>query len=345
MSFAIKHGLFKLKITDHHAILGVSLDADAKQIRLRYLKIAQQLHPDTCKSDEAKKKLASQVLSKLVNPAYEELSRKSSSAEHQLVLTQIGKNLAEKKDKINLKSESARELLQAGDKAELLYLKKIKSLATEQYESLEAITDTIAQISELNLVYLMLKYDRALNREDNAIAKTTTAQTKTAPPKPPEAPQAKPTQASSASQAKTASPKPPQATKKTKTKDEPTPQSRIDSYIRRAQQYIDKKEFDRAIKELRDALKIDPNYSTSHALLGKAYLLKQQLTMAKVHINKAYAANPNDPIAIESKKQLDKSTKKQNKSKSSNSGLNKKTDSKSSNSGGLFNNIFGAKKK
>ena len=339
MSFAIKHGLFKLNITDRHAILGVSLDADAKQIRLRYLKIAQQLHPDTCKSDEAKKKLASQVLSKLVNPAYEELSRKSSSAEHQLVLTQIGKNLAEKKDKINLKSESARELLQAGDKAELLYLKKIKSLATEQYKSLEEITDTIGQISELNLVYLMLKYDRALNREDNAIAKTTTAQTKTAPPKPPTAPPTKPPQRAS----KTPPTKPPQTPKPVP--DEPTPQSLIDSYIRRAQQYIDKQEFDRAIKELRDALRIDPNYSTSHALLGKAYLLKQQLTMAKVHINKAYKANPQDPIAIESKKQLDKSTQTQNQSKSSQSGFDKKTDGKSSNSGGLFSSIFGAKKK
>ena len=339
MSFAIKHGLFKLKITDHHAILGVSLDADAKQIRLRYLKIAQQLHPDTCKSDEAKKQLASQVLSKLVNPAYEQLSRKNSSAEHQLVLTQIGKHLAEKKDNINFKSESARELLQAGDKAELVYLKQIKSLANGQYKSLEQITSTIAQMSELNLVYLMLQYDRVFNREDNTISKTTTAQAKTSTPKPP----AKPPQRSSPSQAKTASPKPPQATKKVK--DEPTPQSRIDSYIRRAQQYIDKKEFGRAIKELRDALKIDPNYCTSHALLGKAYLLKQQLTMAKVHINKAYAANPNDPVVVESKKQLDKLTAKQNKSKSSSRSLKQKTNIKSSNSGGLFSGIFGAKKK
>ena len=343
MSFAIKHGLFKLKITDRHAILGVPLDADGKQIRLRYLKIAQQLHPDTCKSDEAKKELASQILSKLVNPAYEELSRKNSSAEHQLVLTQIGKHLAEKKDNINLDFESARELMKAGDKVELLYLKQINNLAKEQYKSLEEITNTIAQISELNLVYLMLKYNRGLNREDNQISKTTTAQTKTVPPKPP----AKSPQRSSPPQAKTATPKPPPPPTPAprKIKDEPTPQSRIDSYIRRAQQYIDKKEFDRAIKELRDALKIDPNYCTSHALLGKAYLLKQQLTMAKVHINRAYQANPNDPIAIESKKQLDKLTAKQNKSKSSSSDHNKKAHSKSRNSGGFFSGIFGVRKK
>lgn len=340
MSFAIKHGLFKLNIKDHHAVLGVSLDADDKQIRLRYLKIAQQLHPDTCKSDESKRKLASQVLSKLVNPAYEELSRKNSAAEHQLVLTQIGKHLAEKKDNITLNSESARELLQAGEKAELVYLKQIKSLATGQYKSLEEITTTIAQISELNLVYLMLKSDRILNREDNTISQATTSQAKTAPSKD------KPTPATSRSpsQTKTAPPPPPKAP--ATAKDEPNLESRIDSYVRRAKQYIEKEEFDRAIKELRDALKIDPNHSTSHALMGKAYLFKPQLTMAKVHINKAYKANPQDPIVIESKKQLEKLIKQKdkNKSKNSNSDIDKKTGRKSGSSG-LFSSLFGAKKK
>ena len=332
MSFVIKQGLFKLNINDYHAILGVSLDADTQQIRLKYLKIAQKLHPDTCKLDAAQKKLASQVLSKLVNPAYEKLSRKNSYAEHQLVLTQIGKNLAEKKDKINLNSDSARELLQAGDKMELLYLKQIKSLTTEQYKSLEQVTSKIAQISELNLVYLVLKYSRSLNREDNGSVKTTTSQAKTVSSKPPQT-----------SQAKSSPPKPPQTPKKAE--DDPTLQSRIDSYIRRAQQYINKQEFERAIKELRDALKIDPNQSTCHALMGKAYLFKQQLTMAKVHINKAYKANPNDPIAIESKKELEKLTKKQNQSKSSNSGFNQKTNSKSGSVSSLFSSFFGSKKK
>ena len=55
MPFAIKHGLFKLKITDYHAILGIPLDADAKQVRLRYLKIAQTIHPDILKEIKNKK--------------------------------------------------------------------------------------------------------------------------------------------------------------------------------------------------------------------------------------------------------------------------------------------------
>lgn len=329
MSFAIKHGLFKLNITDHHAILGVSLDADAKEIRLRYLKIAQQLHPDKCKSDMAKKQLSGQILSKLVNPAYEQLSRKNTFAEHQLVLTQIGKHLAEKKPNITFNSQQAQELVKSGDKVELVYLKQLKELAASQYKSLEQVTNTVAIASELNLVYLMLKYGREINRQEKlpiqkqattatATQKSTTTQKSTSPP-----PQPKPQPAEP---------------------DEPTPQSRIASYIRRSQQYMSRKEIAQAITELRDALKIDPNSSTCHALLGKAYLQKQQLTMAKVHINKACKANPKDPIAVETKKELEKLLKKQNKSpaKSSNSGL--KSESKSGNSG-FFSGFFGSKKK
>ena len=327
MPFAINRGLFKFNIIDHHAILGASLDANAKQIRMRYLKIAQKLHPDTCQGDSNRKKIASQFLSKLVNPAYEELSRKNSFAEHQLILTQIGKMLAKKKDAIAVNHPAARELLQAGDKLELMYPKLLKSLVDEQYKSLNKITSIVGEISELNLVYLMLKYDRGLNRED--IVK----QKPSSPPPPPKS--ANPPRQKK--QAKT----PPQRQQNVSAEQpEATPESKAASYIRRAKQYIEKKDFDRAIIELRDALRIDPNSSSGHALMGKAYIQKNQLTMAKVHINKAYKANPQDPLVIENKKVLDKLSKKQNKS----SGSNKKSDSKPGNSG-FFSGIFGAKKK
>lgn len=274
MSFAIDNGLFKFKITDYHAILGVSLNADAKQIRLKYIKIVQKLHPDTCKSD---KQLANEILSKLVNPAYEQLSRQNTCAEHQIVLTQIGKRLAEKKEKITLNPEFERELSQAGDKLEAIYDRHLKNLTSKQYESLERVTKNIASLSELNLAYLVFKYDRQLNREENLVQHQKPVSTS---PKP----------------AKSQSPPTPAQ------KDKPTPASRIESYLRRAQQYLEKGSILEAITELRDALKFDPKHSTVHALLGKAYIQQQQLTMAKVHINKAYQANPQDPVAVESKK-------------------------------------------
>jgi curved DNA-binding protein CbpA len=327
MSFAIKQGLFKLNIIDHHAILGVSLDADPKEIRLEYLKIAQKLHPDKCRSDVTKKKIAGQILSKLVNPAYEQLSKKNSFAEHQLVLTQVGKRLAENKAKITVDSKIAQELLKAGDSLELIYPKLLKQLTSEQYKSLEQAGNSIGIVSELNLIYLMLKCERGINRKQPSspsIAKQTITQSK-----------------STTIQEKTT---PTQTSQKSSQAEEPTTESRITAFIGRAQQYIAKGEYDQAITELRDALRIDPNHAQAHAITGRAYLHKRQLTMAKVHIGKAYDADPHNLIVMDSKKALDKLTKAESKSKTPSPNSNQKSDNNSGNSG-FFSGFFGSKKK
>ena len=95
MSFPIEQGLFKYEITDHYAILGVPLNADSRQVRQQYLKIAYILHPDTFRGKTEKaKQLATKILSKLVNPAYEQLSKDRSRNEYQLILSQMGQNLS-----------------------------------------------------------------------------------------------------------------------------------------------------------------------------------------------------------------------------------------------------------
>ncbi|MGL5942510.1 MAG: J domain-containing protein [Waterburya sp.] len=332
MSFAIKHGLFKLNITDYHAILGVSLDADSKDIRLEYLKIAQKLHPDKCRSNANKMKIAGQILSKLVNPAYEQLSKKNNFAEHQLVLTQIGKRLAENKTKITIEGESAKELLKAGDSFELLYPKLLKQLSLEKYKSLEQTVNDIGILSELNLVYLMLKSERGINRQQKSSPSVANKQTVTQRNSTVIQGTAVPTQTSP-------------TTSQTSSKiDEPTPESRISAFVSRAQQYIAKGEYEQAITELRDALRIDPNHAQAHAVTGLAYLHKRQLTMAKVHIGKACSAEPHNPIVVESKKALDKLTKTEQKSKTSNPNSNQKSDNNPGNSG-FFSGFFGSKKK
>lgn len=328
MSLAIKQGLFKLNITDYHAILGVSLDADPKQIRLNYLKIAQKLHPDKCRSDSQKMHMASQILSKLVNPAYEQLSRKTNFAEHQLVLTQLGKRLAENKGKINVSTEAAQELLKAKGSEELAYAKLLKNLTAEQYQSLDKVTRNIAAISELNLIYLMLKSDRVATKP---------AATKPKAPLPPK-PQTQPDKATTTQSKTTIAQESPAST--TFIPEEPTPSSRVNAFVGRAQQYISKGEYDLAVTELRDALRIDPNHGVAHAVMGRAYLYKNQLTMAKVHIGKAFQAEPNNPIVLESKKALDKLTKYNSKSNAA----KQDSEQKSGNSG-FFSGFFGAKKK
>jgi curved DNA-binding protein CbpA len=331
MSFAIKHGLFKLNITDYHAILGVSLDAELKEVRLEYLKIAQKLHPDKCRSDVTKMKIAGQILSKLVNPAYEQLSKKNSFAEHQLVLTQLGKRLVENKAKITVEDEAAKELLKAGDSFELLYPKLLKKLTSEQYKSLEQAVHNIGIVSELNLVYLMLKCERGINRKQASSPNVPNKQTIT---------QSK----STTIQEQTATTQTSSSTSQTASKvEEPTSESRVTAFVSRAQQYIAKGEYDQAITELRDALKIDPNHAQAHAFTGRAYLYKGQLTMAKVHIAKACSADPHNLIVVDSKKALDKLTKAESKPKTPSANSNQKPDNNGNS--GFFSGFFGAKKK
>lgn len=335
MAFDIKHGLFRLNITDYHAILGVPLNEEPKNIRLKYLRIAQQLHPDTCKGDQVRRDLASRILSKLVNPAYEQLSRKNCFAEHQLVLTQIGKRLAEKSDRMTVASKQAKELIQAEHKLEIVYNDHLKKLVDNQYKDLEKVTDKIAIISELNLVYLMIKQGKGVNREENLGISTHSRQQESSQPKQPK------------KEASVKPPQPPQP-KKSPTENNPTeeitPQVRVSSFIRRAKEYIEKESYSQAIAELRDGLKIDPNNSTCHGLMGKIYLLQNQITMAKVHIGKAHKANPKDPLVIEVRKELNKLTQNPNphndKTKSSRKSSSSKSDSK-----GLFSGLFGTKKK
>ena len=323
MPFTIQHGLFRANITDYHAILGVSLDAEPKKIRLKYLRTAQKLHPDTCKANPAEKKLASQILSRLVNPAYQELCNKNQFAEHQLILTQIGKRYAESGDRLTIASEPAKKLLQAHKDIDRAYHKLLQELAVNQYSNISKVLIKTAVISELNLVYLVLKHRQGINREEIVKQQQHSAPSQNQQTKPPSVSNSAPAPGSVV--------------------EESTPQLRVASYLRRAKEYMAKKQFSNVVSELRDALKIDPNNSTAHGLMGQAYILQNQLTMAKVHINKAYKANPQDPVVIQAKEQLEKLMKKQ-KNRSAQSTA-KSSESKNKNDSGFFSSFFGTKKK
>jgi curved DNA-binding protein CbpA len=321
----IKHGIFKLNLNDHYAVLGIDLTADSKEIRIKYLKIAQKLHPDTCKiKSDTEKRYASEILSKLVNPAYEELSKEKTRNEYLLILSQLGQRFAEEKDRVKLISEPAQQLLKAGEDYELVYKNLLKKLTSEQYKSLEESPHAIAQLSELNLAYLIHQQSRGLSKNPQKLAsaknnvKTSSTETTSKP--------------SSRKKAQT---------------DEPTNTKQVASYIRRAQEYIEKNSFTSAIAELRDAIKLDPNNSSCHGLMGLVYLKQNQLSMAKVHINKAWQSNPQDPIAIQSKKELDKleKTTSKNQNSSTTSRVNASSSSNKSGNSSMFGGLFGGKKK
>jgi tetratricopeptide (TPR) repeat protein len=313
MSLEITKGLFKFDFTDQHAILGVPLDAEFNDIRKRYMKIVRRLHSDTCAfEDEADKEWANQFLSKVVNPAYNKFSKESDRKEYSLLVTAIGKRVAKEQPKMQVESEAAKQLASAQDLQEA-YQKAVSKLADKQYESVEQALEAIGQISELNMVYLLRK-ERVGGGRIPTQEPTKTA----APVSPATTTAAKPTSTTAAT------PPPPP-----KSQDSLAEQS-----CRRAQGFIDSKNYAKATLELKEALKREPKNSKGHAMLAMCYFQQGQATMAKLEVQKALASNPEEPIALEVKKKLEQSA--------ASGAKGKKGDEKP---GGFFASLFGGGKK
>ncbi len=316
MSFKIDRGLFKYDFIDHHAVLCVPVDADVKEIRKRYLRIARRLHPDSSSTESAEQKhLGNELLSKLVNPAYEKLCGDRTRTEYILILSQIGKRLVQESTSVTLNTELAKQLANAPN-IDHFYRSAIAKIGETQYDSLDKALQVIAQISELNLVYLMRSSGKASAPPPPAQPKVNSSTPPPAPPKntPPPAP--------------------------------PKEDLIVEQYIRRAQSLIDKNQFAQAKVELQDALKLEPKNSHCHSLIAMVYLKQNQLKMAKIHFDNALKLDPKDETALQWKPKIDKALGQQpsdHKVTSSPNNGDKQPDK--SGSGGLFGGLFGGKKK
>ncbi|MBD2185694.1 DnaJ domain-containing protein [Planktothrix sp. FACHB-1355] len=318
MALNIERGLFKFDFTDHHAVLGVPLDATANDVRKRYLKISRRLHPDSCIAEsEAVKHQASQFFAKMVNPAYEQLFSEQSRAEHNALLSRMGKRLVQEQNQIEVRSEIAKKLSKSGN-FEQEYKTVLQNLSEKQYESLDKVLEQTAEISEINLIYLLRKASQGqpVNKVAQAVPKPQTATAASGGT-------TKPPAQGTASVAE-----------KKVDKQETSP---TETYCRRALEYIEKNYPARAVLEMKDALKMEPNNSRCHAILAMAYWKQDQMTMAKVHMNQALKFNPQEPTALEVKKLMEKLAEK---SAAATASAKKKEAEKSS--GGLFG-LFGKK--
>jgi curved DNA-binding protein CbpA len=280
MSLKIEQGLFNLDFTDYHAILGVPVEAEVKDIRKRYLGIARRLHPDSgiLEGDDDRQR-AAEYLSKLVNPAYEKLSQEKNHAEYTVLLRLKGQQALKQQDTVVLTSDSARRVASASD-IDNAYRAALRELTERQYEHLDKTLEITGQISELNLVYLMRKERGGEGVQVRRPASTATA--------------------SGAAR--------PTGSAKAAAKPTPTPASRealVMAYLRRSEGFENKQDYPRAILELRDALKMEPTNSVCHSRLGVIYLKTNQATMAKIHFNKALELNPQDEVALEGKRRLE----------------------------------------
>ncbi|MEM1291914.1 MAG: DnaJ domain-containing protein [Cyanobacteria bacterium P01_H01_bin.162] len=322
----IEQGLFQFDLTDYHAILGVSIDADAKQIRKRYLKIARKLHPDSLRtSTDAEKQQANELLSKLVNPAYETLTQEKTMTEHLVVLRLRGKQLSGQSS-VNLTSEPAKALV-GSQNAGPLYTNSLKQLAEAQYDSLDQVLAVTGQISELNLAYLVSTADSS-----NGASPTVTSAS--------DRPGAATRDASAATQKKNTVPLSPKRQR----------ESIIDSYLNRANEFVRRKEYSRAIMEMREAVKSHPTNVRCHSHLAEYYLAAGQAKMAKIHLKRAIAIDPSNDLAQQLDAKLNVTSESAgstdaSKTASTSQAKSKASQAKSSKSkGGLFG-LFGGKQK
>ncbi|MEB3337482.1 MAG: DnaJ domain-containing protein [Leptolyngbyaceae bacterium] len=333
MPLPIDRGLFKLDFFDHHAILGVAVDAEVKDVRKRYLKIARSLHPDSFPTaSESDKQQATEFLSKLVNPAYEKLSQDRERQEYTVVLRLKGQQLARQQGSTEVVSELAKQLANAKDFDEF-YKSSIQQLAEKQYQTLSQSLYITGEISELNLMYLIRKYGQAAGSAPST-GKPLSMQN-------PSASSPTSSSGSTSSSSSTSSSGSASSSSSASSSGSTSSQrvSQADQSYRRAEELVARDNIAKAILELREALQFEPNNARCHALLGKIYMKQNQPTMAKIHINKALQIDPAEPVALQAKQQLDKADA--TKAGSQSTANSKKPDKPS---GGLFG-LFGRNKK
>jgi len=281
MDLTIQQGLGRYQQVDYHAILGVPLDAGPQDIRRRYMRVARALHPDTTSHmSEEDRQLAAQILSRLVNPAYEKLFNDKVRAEHNLILKMIGQRVAQ--ETLPFETEAA-NLLQRQPDPEAYYRETLAKLSEQQFAVPHETMRIINEISELNLALLRWQY------AGNTVAFVQRPATPAAEPAP------------------TASAAPPPATP------EPSRPSFLDQFYNRAEELVRLKDYPGALRELDDALKLDSGDARCLSLKGYVYLQTNQLKMAKIHFERALKRDKTNAQALQGLETVEKMLAKQAK--------------------------------
>jgi curved DNA-binding protein CbpA len=154
-TFRIDRGIGQYDFNDYYAVLGLPLTAESSIVRKRYLLIAKCLHPDIHGRSNAEKEVATQYLSKLVNPAYNVLSQERERTEYAAILKLLGKRLMKRNQKFSPQSDIAKKYLISSQ--DVNYEQTIHEIAKVQYQDLGQAIEHIGLLSELNLVHILLQ--------------------------------------------------------------------------------------------------------------------------------------------------------------------------------------------
>jgi curved DNA-binding protein CbpA len=308
----INKGIGHQGFDDHYAILGLPITATERQVRDRYLTIAKRLHPDVCRLTAGDKELATRFFARLVNPAYFALNRTRERAEYIKVLKLIPKLMLKRNQKVSPQSGVAQKL--ASDPSQETYERAVTALSTMQFENMTTFMDFAGDLSELNLVFLLTSEgcSHLIAKSPQANEQPSSQPTTSASPAPERARPARTgyydttvgtTGKSSAGGDTSGTTFKPQAD---------LSKAMAKKHLQEAQALISRRQWQDALKELRNALKLDNQNSQCHVLMGIVYMNQEFVGMAKSSFQEALKLDPKNRIALDNLQKLDaKMPKKQ----------------------------------
>ncbi|TAF08705.1 MAG: molecular chaperone DnaJ [Nostocales cyanobacterium] len=260
-------------LVDPYAVLGVSVNADDRQVTKRYHALAKLLHPDNFiivnKPDQ---NLAELILTRLINPAYQELKQDQKRL-NRVATLRIRASALNEQTILNFQNSLNLDLISMSDsEVELFYEKATTAYASAQYKSLQQFHQVTRRMNKLNLVYLSLQKNQFQETQ------TFTDESRSIVPLP------KVTLIELKLSETNNSP--------------PTSINYAQRHYERAVQYHQQAQWALAVKELRDAIKLEPSNSDHYALLGVVHFQQNFTGMAKVYIRQALKLNPQHPLAL-----------------------------------------------
>ncbi len=280
--------LSNLGEVDPFALLGVSISADDKRLTKRYRQVAKQLHPDAlfnqtlsnqtqtgdAQPQDLTPNVAAQVISRLVNPAYQKLKHQKSRTETITLLRLRVRRLVRSERLIPTFLEA--QQLDTLEEAEIdvFYEQALSQLAAIQFHSLADLHVRSLAIGQINLVYLRRKMaDLVIRPKPAGLISNETTSTET------------PIQTAPSSN----------TAKETNFARQHTDRAKI---------YLNQKNYEKAVQELRDALKLSPQSPEIHSIIGQTYYKQNLSGMAKAHFRQALKLKPDHKVALKYVKRL-----------------------------------------